>query len=661
MALSGNIYGTTANQYIQPRITWSATQNIANNTSTITASLYYTRTNSSSDKTMGSWRGSITIDGETFNSGYNRITITNSGYVLAYSVSKTITHNNDGNRTCSISATGHISGTSLTSTSISGTITLDRIPRNATIDSAPNFTDEQNPTITYTNRAGTAVSSLQACLSFSGDIDIPYRDISKTGNTYTFELTDEERDIIRAKYNNTTSGPIRFYIKTVIGGYTYYSNIQKTVSIVNAEPTAAIMISDNNAQTTELTGSTTKIVRYHSDVSVSMMASAKKKATISSYKITNGARSINKASGKFNDCEVGDFNFTATDSRGLEVSNSVSLEVIPYVNLSCNTKVGMPTTDGKVSVEISGNYFAGSFGATSNNLSVYYRYKENDGSYGGWVEMPKIISGNTYSATVELNDLNYLSSYTFQAMAQDKLMAVLSAERTVKTTPVFDWSKEDFKFNVPVSFVGDVINTATVYGLTSEGTRIAAIQTCDSSNSLTLGKGGYDNYLGATNIYGNKINLNSREGVFVNGVELGANDKLLQIERLLTEEYPLTATWTLGGNFTAFNGSFALVGNNLWGTFDATRYEQSSYNGYYGELIATVTIDHGGKIQTMKPVVFGSGNGNYQVNFETTRINYISDTQLSFQVIFIKNNYGTQDMKGSFCMPFTANLSGYGG
>ena len=69
---------------------------------------------------------------------------------------------------------------------------LDRIPRQADITSAPDFNDEQNPTIGYSNPAGNSVNSLQACISLTGaSADVSYRDIPKTGSSYTFNLTEQ--------------------------------------------------------------------------------------------------------------------------------------------------------------------------------------------------------------------------------------------------------------------------------------------------------------------------------------------------------------------------------------------------------------------------------------------------------------------------------------
>ena len=58
-----------------------------------------------------------------------------------------------------------LSGSYVSSITASQSVTLDKIPRAAQITSAPNFTDEDNPTITYANNAGTIVSKIEACIT----------------------------------------------------------------------------------------------------------------------------------------------------------------------------------------------------------------------------------------------------------------------------------------------------------------------------------------------------------------------------------------------------------------------------------------------------------------------------------------------------------------
>ena len=330
----------------------------------------------------------------------------------------------------------------------SGMGVLDSLPTQATLTSAPNFNDENNPTINYSNPAGTAATSLQACIANStgGTIYVPYRDISKTDTSYQFTLTDAERNTLRNATKNSNSLAVRFYVKTVIDGSTYYSSLEKTLSIVNANPIVNASAVDTNSTTIALTGDNTKYVKYYSNVQASMTATGQKGATITS---TSGA-------GTHNNVETNSFTFSATDSRGNSTRKTVTGTLIPYVRLTCNMGNDIPDTSGNMNVKCSGNYFNGSFGAVSNTLTVQYRYKVHGGSYGSWTNMTVTKSGNTYNASASLTGLDYQTTYVFQTRATDKLSTVSTGENAVKSLPLFHWGENDFVFECPVTFNREV-------------------------------------------------------------------------------------------------------------------------------------------------------------------------------------------------------------
>ena len=127
---SGTINGSTSNSTIISKIEWSSTSNISANTSLVTASLYYRRTNTGYT-TEGTGNFSITIDGTTTNRNSLHLAISDT-WVLAMTASKPVSHSSDGTKTISISATGSLPPSSLTSTSCSGKVKLDTIPRAST-------------------------------------------------------------------------------------------------------------------------------------------------------------------------------------------------------------------------------------------------------------------------------------------------------------------------------------------------------------------------------------------------------------------------------------------------------------------------------------------------------------------------------------------------
>lgn len=399
----------------------------------------------------------VVINGTTYKGEVSHGIENNTTKTLA-SGKTTIVHNADGSKTFSYSFSMDFTGLTFAGEAIgkksgSGTGELTTIPRQATITAAPNFNDEDNPSITYSNPAGEIVESLAACISLDGSAaNIAYRDISKTGTSYTFQLTDAERNILRNATTTANSRSVFFYIRTVIGGNTYYSNVAKTFTVVNAQPSINPSVYDGNSTTTTLTGDANVFVRYHSNAVFNINAVAKKGASITSQQVTVGSLKSTAASGVLNAVDDSVFNFYAADSRGNKAEKQVNKTLIPYVKLTCYMSVEPPSTDGKMTLRANGSYYNGSFGATANTLTIQYRYKTNSGSYTNWYSINAAFNGNSYEAAASLTGLNYLNSYTFQCRAVDKLEEAITPAKTVKTMPVFDWSAEDFNFNVPVNF-----------------------------------------------------------------------------------------------------------------------------------------------------------------------------------------------------------------
>lgn len=399
---------------------------------------------------------SININGTNYTGtipnydGYSTVTL-KSG-------SQSIPHNQDGTKTISYSfSVSDTTGQYYTcgNASASGTMVLTTIPRQATISSAPNFNDEENPTITYSNPASNSVSSLQACISLDGTLDdIKYRDIPIDGSSYTFELTEDERNILRNACTTDNNRNVIFYIKTVINGVIYYSMLSKKLTIINANPSVSLIAIDSNPTTKTLTADDNKFIKYFSTASLTLSATTKKYATISSTKITcEDGKVSNSTSATFNNVESGNFTGGVIDSRGNPASITLNKTLIDYIKLTCNVDIYRPEpTTGEVNLKVSGNYFNGSFGSVENTITLQYRYKESMTSYwSDWISITAIKNGNGYYWDGSLGtNFDYTKAYNFQINAYDKLMN-LSVDRSVfQGIPVFDWGENDFKFNVPV-------------------------------------------------------------------------------------------------------------------------------------------------------------------------------------------------------------------
>lgn len=462
------VFAVSGNNGFSGQLIWSEEYDISTNSSTLALTLqikstknygpqYYPngtiKVDGTAAITMNSLLGTHNMDFPQLNTWRD---IKVHGGALAFPITYgPIYHNQDGKKTVTIAvdvSLATIDGTAGHGSKVSGSqsIALTNIPRFATITAAPNFNDEENPTITYSNPAGTSATSLRACITLDGTVaDIEYRDVSKTGNSYTFNLTNAERDVLRAATTGGNSRSVGFYLRTEIGGSVDASRVWRTLTIKNPNPTIDPTVTDANSATVALTGDRSKLVRYYSDAHVIIDAQAVKKATLTSQKVACGNKSLN-GDGTIEAVESGTFVFTATDSRGNTTKKTVTHDLVEYVKLSCLVGNAKPNTEGQMTFKVNGSYFNGSFGAVDNTLAVYYRYKVSGGTYGNWTAMNVSLGDESYIATANLTGLDYQTAYVFQAYAVDKLATVYSSEKVVKAAPVFDWGESDFKFNVPV-------------------------------------------------------------------------------------------------------------------------------------------------------------------------------------------------------------------
>ena len=437
-------------------VTYDISQSIANNQSTITCGMYIK--SPSSSYPIGPWADTGSYLPTTNSTFTHDLPKFKGSHTITTGRTMTVNHDSAGNATATIYWKSGYSSSWAKFKKPSGSfnITLPQIPRQANLTSAPDFNDEGNPTVNYSNPAGTVVEEL-VCGIYNDDGSVAYaayRDVSKTGTSYTFNLTDAERDALRQACTGN-SMTVRFYLKTKIGGTYYCSSIAKTMTITNGNPTLNPTVVDTNSTTIALTGDNTKLIKYFSNAQWAHNAAAVKKASISSYTMSNGGTSYNTPSGTINGVQNNSFAFTVKDSRGNVTSQSLTRTMVNYVKLTADLSVKMTVT-GVATLTCTGNYFDGSFGSQSNTLTFKYRYKELNGSYGDWVTATPSKSGNTYSISPTISGLDYRKKYVFQFNVVDKLMNINSAEMSARALPVFDWSEEDFNFNVPVTFSGGV-------------------------------------------------------------------------------------------------------------------------------------------------------------------------------------------------------------
>ena len=421
---------------------WQDSQSVANNSSVVGWHLQLIASGGSiSSSSSKSW--SVTVNGKKY-SGTNTVGISNGATKTLASGSTTIAHNANGTKTFSFSFSQQFdinySGVGWIGTkSGSGNGTLTTIPRASSVSSTSGNIGE-NITITI-NRASSSFTHTLT-YDFNGLTGKIASRTSSTSISWTIPTSFSDR-IPGAKSSRGKIICKTYNGDTLIG--TSECKFDAYVNDSTNKPTLSPTVKDTNATTIALTGDENKFIKYYSSAKFSFGASAKNGATIKTYSLIVGSQQTSNSTGTFNNVDSASFVFGVIDSRGFSTIKTVNKTLINYVKLTCAMTVSNPTASGECQIKITGKYFSGNFGATSNKLTV--QYKMNSGE---WINATATISGTTYTATINLTGLDYTQNYTFKARAIDKLATVTSSGKTVKSTPIFDWGSDDFHFHVDV-------------------------------------------------------------------------------------------------------------------------------------------------------------------------------------------------------------------
>lgn len=291
MANSGNFntnkYSTQYNGTIGLNLSWSITsQSTANNTSTIHWVLKSNGSMSSGYYVKGG-PITVTIGGVTVLNITSRINVNGSGG-FTRNGNITITHDEHGDKSVSMSVRAALYSASVNCTG-SKTYALDHIDRYAIIDSATDFNDEGNPTVIYSNPAGSDLTTdiyvRLKWLNVDG-VTEEYTSwssqLSDDGGTYTFDL-DSYRSDLRAASANSNTLPVTVDLKSTMNGTEYHDTKVISMSIVNANPVAgSVIYYEHNTSVYNITGDAHTIVQNQSTLNIEdINFSAVKSAQIS--------------------------------------------------------------------------------------------------------------------------------------------------------------------------------------------------------------------------------------------------------------------------------------------------------------------------------------------------------------------------------------------
>lgn len=250
---------------------------------------------------------------------------------------------------------------------------------------------------------------------------------------------------------NSITGYITLYCYTYSAdrllGYNY---IQVQLSVPeDAKPTIKFTATEANSRVSAVSSC---FVKYVSDVNYTITATAQGGAEIVSYSVTNGSDKKTTASGTFEKITDAYYYVTVTDSRGMFATERFYFITWDYTRLTCNLWTdSVDNANNIIHMGLDGNYFNREFyGGTANSLTIRVECIDKDGNKLTQTATPT-FNGNTYTAEVSFEGIDYRELYDVTAYASDKLFDVQSKTVTVAGKPLFDWNNEDFRFHIPVS------------------------------------------------------------------------------------------------------------------------------------------------------------------------------------------------------------------
>lgn len=432
MALSGTVNSNGYDgRYIQ--LTWSATQSVANNTSTIEWSLKGAGIGQAGWYMAGGFK--VVIAGDTVYSKSTdyRIKLYNGTEVA--SGSKTISHNSDGSKSFSISIQAGIYTYAVNCTG-SQSFTLNTIPRASSISWGSGTSSTAGVT------DGTNINISRASSSFTHTITYQFGNAKGTVCTKT-TATNVKWTIPMSLLNqipNATSGTgtmtcTTYSGNTAIGTSTLKLTVNAPASVKPTVTSASVAI-DNSANSV-IAGWGLYVVGY-SKAKITAAASGSYGSSVSSFTISGGysttqsGSSLSYTGGKFTSSGSKTFNVVAKDSRGRSSDTKAAgtITVYAYSNPTISTlSVHRSSSDAKKMVVEANWNFASVNGKNSVTATLYYKLSTSS----GWTTYGTIAKNTDVTLTTDFAEEH---SYNFRLIVRDAVGNSAQDETFISTVDV---------------------------------------------------------------------------------------------------------------------------------------------------------------------------------------------------------------------------------
>lgn len=355
---------------------------------------------------------------------------------------------------------------------------LDTIARHAVLYTVPaEFTDEDTVPIEYAVPSGLTG---YIYMSLDGNVNTETTHIENvTGKgTKNYKFTQADLDKIwKIQDDGLRDKSIKFCIRSVsnIDGVTYREHLTSTLKLINYDPELHIEVYDVNTDVIErLTDNRDVLVRFLSNAYCKTGAKAVKGSTINTESVKCVGETRYGPVNIYEGVKGNVFDFAVVDNHGNTNTDFKDFPVetgkfIEYVKPTANVSVTEVTGDGKVAITVYGKYYKGGFGKVDNKLKITWSLQEHNQPYDSGVFEDVYVDTDeedNYSYTFQRTGLNYLDVYELSVGVSDVAVPTeVYAEAIIAAVPVFDWGRQDFAFNVPVTIQG-----ASVPSIVEQGT-----------------------------------------------------------------------------------------------------------------------------------------------------------------------------------------------
>ena len=435
MALSGTVNtGNYQGRYLS--LTWTATQNIANNTSTIKWTLKGAGNATSSWYRAGPFQ--VTINGVTTTIAATSPRLQLYNGTVVKTGSTTITHNADGTKSFSISVKGAIYSASYNNEG-SGTFTLNTIPRASTFTRSGTATMGNAQTITITRATSSFTHKLY--YTWAGTKTLI---ASNVGTSYTWTPAVS----MATKIPNATSGSCTLTCETysgstLVGTKTLSFTLSVPASVV---PTiSAFTLTEANEA---IKGKFSAFVNSQSKIAYSVTAAGAQSSTIKSYSVSIVGQSFAKSSGTTaviaaNYAGTHKANVTVTDSRGRTASKTVDFTVFAYAPPKF-TAFSAQRCNADGTLNDDGEYLSLTVGtavaAVNNENTVAYELYYKKTSDSEYTKLAFSGSGYSYNGTTVFTSPTFSvdNSFNIRFQITDAFATITRNETLSSAKPILD-------------------------------------------------------------------------------------------------------------------------------------------------------------------------------------------------------------------------------